>query len=60
MKPMAENYGETALDPTPQFDCHISKNASFDLAAISHQAAFDSSQVSSLLSIMIHFQSLTF
>lgn len=45
VKTMAENYGDTALDPTPSFDCHISKNAYFDLASVSHQGAFDSSQV---------------
>ena len=45
MKSMAENRGNVALEPTPNFDGHIAKMANVDLAATAPTYAFDSSQV---------------
>ena len=31
---MVENRGEVQLDPTPNFDCHVSKTANVDMWAL--------------------------
>ena len=52
VKSMVENRGGTELlDPTPNFDCHVSKTAHIDLSSTSHQYAFESTQVSLLASV---------
>lgn len=33
------------IDPTPNFDTHISKSTQFDISSVSHTEAFESSQV---------------
>jgi hypothetical protein len=45
MKPMVENRGEIPLDPTPNFDCHISKTSSVDPSQVGMKQAFESTQV---------------
>ena len=45
VKPMVENRGEMQLDPTPNFDCHVSKNANVDVLATTPLNAYESTQV---------------
>ena len=42
---MVENRSGEPFDPTPNYDCHISKMASVDLSSTSPQYAFESNQV---------------
>ncbi len=45
MKAMVENHTGGALDPTPNFDCHVSKTANVDVATADPLQAFESTQV---------------
>ncbi|XP_064633253.1 uncharacterized protein LOC135491368 isoform X3 [Lineus longissimus] len=45
VKPMVENRGEIPLDPTPNFDCHISKTTSIDPSQVGMKQAFESAQL---------------
>ena len=45
---MVENRGEMQLDPTPNFDCHVSKSANIDVMTVTPQHAYESTQVSAL------------
>ncbi len=42
---MVENRGAQQLDPTPNFDCHVSKNANVDVSAVGPLHAYESTQV---------------
>jgi len=49
MKLMVENRTSDPLDPSPDCDCHVSKSHNIDLQSVTHQEAFESTQVSLLL-----------
>ena len=42
---MVENRGEVQLDPTPNFDCHVSKTANVDMWAAGPLQGYESTQV---------------
>ena len=42
---MVENRGEVQLDPTPNFDCHVSKTANVDVLVTGPFFAFEATQV---------------
>ncbi len=42
---MVENRGGIPLDPTPNYDCHILKSGTIDMAVQSPQYAFECTQV---------------
>jgi len=46
MKLMVENRTSDPLDPSPDCDCHVSKSHNIDLQSVTHQEAFESTQVS--------------
>ena len=46
MKTLVENHDGPALEPTPNFDCHISRNFNVDLSSVPLATAFESTQVS--------------
>ena len=45
MKTMTENHSGMPLDPTPNYDCHISRNSNVDLSSMPPAAVFESTQV---------------
>lgn len=42
---MVENRVGEPLDPTPDFDCHLSKNVNVDMTTVTIQEAYESTQV---------------
>ena len=45
VKAMVENRGEIQLDPTPNFDCHVSKTANVDVLVTGPLNAYEATQV---------------
>ena len=45
VKSVTETRGGPPLEPTPNYDCHVSKAANIDLSSVSLQLAFESTQV---------------
>lgn len=54
---MVENRVGEPLEPTPDFDCHLSKNVNIDMASVSLQEAYESTQVTAFF---IHFYSWSY
>jgi len=47
-KYMVENRTSDPLDPSPDYDCHMSKSHNVDLQSVTPLEAFESTQVSVL------------
>ena len=46
LKLMVESASNVDLDPTPNYDCHMSKAATADVFSMMPQQAFEATQVS--------------
>lgn len=55
---MVENRVGEPLEPTPDFDCHLSKNVNVDMASVSLQEAYESTQVT--FAFLIYFYSWSY
>uniref|UniRef100_A0ABM0MEY0 Uncharacterized protein LOC102806952 n=1 Tax=Saccoglossus kowalevskii TaxID=10224 RepID=A0ABM0MEY0_SACKO len=44
VKAMTENHSWNIIEPTPNYDCHVSKSANLDITHLTAKQAFDSTQ----------------